>query len=89
MYMSAKRLSTSEARRQFAELINRAAYRGERFVVQRRKKPVAAVIPIEEYELLERMIEQREDEIDARLARKAHKEKGRVPWEQVKKEFGV
>ncbi len=87
--MSAKRLSTSEARQQFAELINRAAYRGERFVVQRRKKPVAAVIPIEEYELLERMIEHREDELDKRLARKARKEKGRVPWEQVKREFGV
>ncbi len=87
--MSAKRLSTSEARQQFAELINRAAYRGERFVVQRRKKPVAAVIPIEEYELLERMIEQRENEIDVRLARKARKEKGRVPWQQVKKGFGV
>ncbi len=87
--MSAKRLSTSEARQQFAELINRAAYRGERFVVQRRKKPVAAVIPIEEFEFLERMIEERENEIDVRLARKAKKEKGSIPWEQVKKELGL
>ncbi len=87
--MSAKRLSTSEARQQFAEVVNRAAYRGERFVVQRRKKPVAALIPIEEYEFLERMIEQREEEIDVRLARKARREKRRIPWNQVKKELGL
>lgn len=87
--MSAKKLSVSEARQQFAELINRAAYRGERFVVQRRRKPVAAVIPMEEYELLERIIEERENEIDVRLARKARKEKGRIPWERVKKELGL
>lgn len=87
--MSAKRLSTSDARQQFADLINRTAYRGERFVLQRRKKPVAAVIPIEEYDFLERMIEERENEIDVRLARKARKEKGRIPWERVKTELGL
>jgi prevent-host-death family protein len=87
--MSAKRLSTSEARQQFAEMINRTAYKGERFVMLRRKKPVAAVIPIEEYALLERIIEERENEIDVRLARKARKEKGRIPWEKVKKDLGL
>ena len=87
--MSVKRLSTSAARQQFAELINRTAYRGERFVLQRRKKPVAAVIPIEEYDFLERMIEARENEIDVRLVRKARKEKGRIPWERVKRELGL
>lgn len=70
MCMSAKRLSTSAARQQFAELINRTAYRGERFVLQRHKKPVAAVIPIEEYDFLERMIEERENEIDVALRAK-------------------
>jgi prevent-host-death family protein len=87
--MGAKRLSTSEARQQFADLINRTAYRGERFLVQRRKKPVAAVIPIEEYELLEKVIEERENAIDVRLARKARREKGRIPWERVKKDLGL
>lgn len=87
--MTAKRLSTSAARQQFSDLINRTAYRGERFVLQRRRKPVAAVIPMEEYDFLERMIEERENRIDVRLARKARKEKGRIPWEQVKKELGL
>jgi prevent-host-death family protein len=87
--MTAKRLSTSEARQQFAEMINCTAYKGERFVVHRRKKPVAAVIPIEEYDFLEKIIEQRENAIDVRLARKARKEKGRIPWEKVKKDLGL
>jgi prevent-host-death family protein len=87
--MSAKKLSTSEARQQFAELINRTAYKGERFVVHRRKKPVAAVIPIEEYDLLEKIIEERENALDIRMLRKARKEKGRIPWRQVKRELGM
>lgn len=86
--MSAKRLSASEARQQFAELINRTAYKGERFVVQRRKKPVAAVIPIEEFDFLEKMIEARENALDIRLARKARKEKGSIPLDVVKKKLG-
>ena len=88
LYM-AKRISTSEARAQFSDIVNRAAYGGERTVLHRQKKPVAAVIPYEEYEFLERIIGERENEIDVRLARKARKEKGLIPWEQVKRDLGL
>lgn len=84
-----KKLTTSEARAQFSDIVNRAAYAGERTVLHRRKKRVAAVIPIEEYDLLERIIEERENEIDARLARKARKEKGSIPFDAVKKKLGL
>lgn len=84
-----KKLSTSQARAQFADIVNRAAYGGERTVLHRQKKPVAAVIPYEEYELLERIIEERENAIDIRLARKARKEKGLIPWDQVKRDLGL
>jgi prevent-host-death family protein len=81
--MSVK-LSTSAARAQFAELVNRAEYAGERTIVHRRKKPVAAIVPIEDLKWLERL----EDEIDLAAARKAMKEPGpRIPWEQIKKEL--
>jgi prevent-host-death family protein len=76
--------STSTARVQFADIVNRAEYAGERTIVHRRKKPVAAVVPIEDLELLERY----EDELDRRLIKKARKEK-MIPWEQVKKELGL
>ena len=79
-----KRLTASTARAQFADLVNRAEYAGERTIVHRRKKPVAAVVPIKDLELLERM----EDQLDLEDALKAMKEPGpRVPWEQIKKEL--
>jgi len=84
-YRAAKNLSTSEARQDFAEIVNRAAYGGERVVLHRRKKPVAAVVPIEDLELLERM----EDEIDIHAARKALRERGRIPWGKIKNELGL
>jgi prevent-host-death family protein len=72
--------SSSAARQNFSDIINRAAYAGERVIVHRRKKPVAAVVPIEDLELIERL----EDQSDRRAIRKARKEKT-IPWEQVKK----
>ncbi|MGA2369683.1 MAG: type II toxin-antitoxin system Phd/YefM family antitoxin [Candidatus Korobacteraceae bacterium] len=79
-----KQFTTSTARSQFADIISRAEYGGERTVVHRRKKPVAAIVPIEDLELIERY----EDELDLKLIRKARKEKT-IPWEKVKKELGL
>ena len=79
-----KHLTTSTARAQFADLVNRAEYAGERTVVHRRKKPVAAIVPIEDLELIERY----EDELDLRLVKRVRREKT-IPWEKVKKELGL
>ena len=84
MYIMAK-MSTSAARLKFAEILSKAEYTGERTIVVRRKKPVAAVVPIEDLELIERL----EDERDIKAARKARKEKGTIPWEQIKKGPGL
>lgn len=81
----AKKLSATEARQEFAHIVNRVAYGGERVILHRRKKPVAAVVPIEDLELIERM----EDEIDIAAARKALKEKGRIPWSKIKADLGL
>jgi prevent-host-death family protein len=79
-----KKFTASTARAQFAEIVSRAEYAGERTIVHRRKRPVAAIVPIEDLELIERY----EDELDGHLIRKARKEKT-VPWEKVKKELGL
>jgi prevent-host-death family protein len=84
LYDMSIKLTTSTARAQFADLVNRAEYAGERTIVHRRNRPVAAVVPIEDLELIERY----EDELDVRLIKKARKEKT-VPWEQVKKDLGL
>jgi prevent-host-death family protein len=77
------KLTASLARQNFSDILNRAAYRGERVIVHRGKKPVAAVVPIEDLDLLEKI----EDEIDIAAAREALKEPGTIPWETVKKKL--
>lgn len=44
------KMSTVEARENFAELINRAAYGKDRIVLTRRGKPLAAVVSIADFE---------------------------------------
>jgi prevent-host-death family protein len=77
------KLTASSARQNFSDMVNRAAYGRERIVVHRRDKPVAAVIPFEDLELLERL----EEEIDLKAARESLKEPGTIPWATVKKKL--
>ncbi len=80
------KLPTSQARSEFAEIVNEVAFRGERVVLQRHGKDVAAIVPIADFELLEEL----EDRIDLDLARKALKEKeSRVPFDKLKRELGI
>ena len=85
-------VSAKAAREKFSELIGRIAYGKERVVLTRNGRQMAAMIPIEEYRLLEQILEQIEDERDVAEAREALKEVERgetVPWEQVEKELGL
>jgi prevent-host-death family protein len=78
----ASHVSVSEARQDFAELVNRAAYRGERVRVVRRGREIAAIVPIEDVELLERL----EDEVDLKAALDALADPENavpIPWERV------
>lgn len=82
------KLKISEARKEFAELINRVAYGDERIILERSGKELAAVIPIGDLELLEAI----EDHIDLDEAKKALADpKNRKPaaWRKVKKELGL
>jgi len=78
----------SEARGEFSELVNRAAYRHERVLLTRHGKPVAAIISKEDLEYLE-ALEDRDDvaAIEAALADPDNQEE--IPWEQVKTELGL
>ncbi len=50
----AQRVSAAEAKAHFSDLIARVAHAGERFIVERRGKPVAAIVSIDELERVER-----------------------------------
>ncbi len=81
-------LSIAEAREQFSEAINRAAYGKERIFVTRRGKRLAVIVPVEDVEALE-AIEDRFDLEEAAKARAEAKEKGTIPWETLKAELGL
>jgi len=84
-YMTTRRkIASSTARSEFADMVNRAAYAGERVIVHRRKKPVAAVVPLADLELLERL----EDRVDLEEARKRLNEPT-IPWTKIKKDLGL
>jgi prevent-host-death family protein len=72
--MAAKTLSSSQAREELPELLNRAAFGAERVIVSRRGKPLAAIIPIRDLRLLELWEKEELDRIDIAEARKALKE---------------
>lgn len=84
------KLAASQARDAFSDTLNRVAYRGERIVLRRRGKDLAAIVPIEDLRLIQRT----EDEIDQREAKKALSDMKRrglkpIPYEQVRKRLGL
>ncbi len=86
------RLNVSKAREEFPDVVNRAAYGKERTIVSRRGKDLAAVIPIDDLRLLERLTQEELDRIDvedARAALKEAEEKGTIPAGKAKKRLGL
>ena len=74
-----------------ASICWRAAYGKERTIVSRRGKDLAAVIPIEDLRLLERLAQEEMDRIDledARAALKKAEEKGSIPLRDLMRELG-
>ncbi len=65
------RVSTSDLRKDTADVLNKVAYGGDRVALQRRGKDVAVIVSVEDYELLKVI----EDKADLEMIRKI-KEKG-------------
>ncbi|MDD5673118.1 MAG: type II toxin-antitoxin system prevent-host-death family antitoxin [Chitinivibrionales bacterium] len=86
-------IPVSEFKNEISETLNRVVYTGERVLLQRHGKDVAALVSMNELKLIEE-IEQMEDEIDLKEALKIlHKikagENGVVSWDEAKKELGL
>ena len=80
------RIPASEARLQFAEVVNKVAFGGERVVLHRHGKDVAAIVPVDDLRLLEAL----ENRMDLDAARAALSEKApRIAWEKLKKELSL
>lgn len=76
----------SEARAHLTEIVNNITYKGERFVLTKNGKQVAAFVSIEDLALLEDL----EDAIDLKSAKKAKKslkKEKTVSWKEAKKDL--
>lgn len=85
------RLNVSKAREEFPDVVNRAAYGKERTIVSRRGKDLAAVVPMEDLRLLERLARaemDRQDIEDARAALREARGKKTVPLRELLRELG-
>ena len=87
-HMAREKISAAKAREEFSDLVSRAAYAKERHVVTRRGKAVAAMVPIEDLELLEEL-EDRIDVIEGLQALAEAQEQGTKSWEEVRAELGL
>lgn len=84
------RLAANKAYEDFSDTLDRVAEKGERIVLHRRGKNVAALIPVEDLALLEEL-EDRLDVEDFRTAKEEWEREGRktIPWEKVKVDLGL
>lgn len=84
--VAGNRIAASKAREKLADILDEVAVRGERVVLQRHGKDVAAVISSDDLKLLEAL----EDRFDVEEAREALAESDeRVPWEALKKRLSL
>lgn len=85
-------LSCREVKDHMAEILNRVAYNRKRYKIARHNKEMAIIISIDEWEAIEKILQQLEDEEDMQeslLALKEVKEQGPVPFDEMKKRVGL
>ncbi|OGR28696.1 MAG: toxin-antitoxin system antitoxin subunit [Desulfobacca sp. RBG_16_60_12] len=72
-----KRFNATAAREDFADILNQVAYAGERIILHRRGKNVAAIVSMADLQLLQDL----EDRMDNAAADAALLESGEsIPW---------
>ncbi len=80
------KVSTADARKNFADIVNKVTYGKEPIVLTRRGQDVAALVSMEELELLQQI----EDHIDIEDAKQALAESGEnIPADKVWKKLGL
>jgi prevent-host-death family protein len=79
-------ISTADARKNFADIVNKVAYGSEPVILTRRGQKIAALVSMREFELLRQI----EDRMDIEDAEKALVKPGEnIPAQEVWKELGL
>jgi prevent-host-death family protein len=86
-----KKISTSEARQNFSELVSKVAYGRERVILHRRENPLAALISVEELRLFEMLLEDYENRMDteAALSALSDEDDEEIPWKDAREDIGL
>ncbi|AEB10300.1 type II toxin-antitoxin system Phd/YefM family antitoxin [Desulfobacca acetoxidans] len=71
--------------KEFSLLLERALLSGERVVITRQGKPMGAIVPWEDVEILRAL----EDRVDGEAAAEALKEPGVLSLEEVERDLGL
>lgn len=80
-------ISTAEAKEEFSELINRVSHYNEHIVLTRRGKEVAALIPIDDLQLLQ-AAKSKQDLEEATEALQEARSQGTTTLEELLDELG-
>ena len=84
--MAINRLPASKARERFADVLDEVSVKGERIVLERHGKAVAALISSDDLELLEAL----EDRYDVETVRRTLAESDeRIPWSKIKERLSL
>lgn len=81
-------MTTADAKEKFTELLNHVALQKQRVVLTRRGKEVAALVPIEDLQLLTNT-QDKHDLREAMDALKESKTEGTITLEELKEELGA
>lgn len=81
-------ITAADARKQLAELLSRAAYGKERFVLTRHGKEMGAIVPVEDLDLLERLKKFASTK-EVQAAMREIEDEGTASWDSIKKSLGL
>ena len=81
-------VTTRELRDKLSEIVGRCAYGGDRFVVKRHGRPLAAIVPIEDMYVAQ-YLEDQLDSAEYRRALEAGELEKTRPWGEIKAELGL
>ncbi|MCB2213286.1 type II toxin-antitoxin system Phd/YefM family antitoxin [bacterium] len=79
--MNSERMQASELRAELRDVLNRVEYNKVRVQIHRRGKVAGVLVPLEDYELMESML----DKSDAAAARKALADLARHEWKDIRR----
>jgi prevent-host-death family protein len=85
-------ISCKEVREHMSDVINQVAFKSKRYTVTRHGSAVAVLLSLEDWNLIEKLIEQKEDKEDIRdadIAFQKHSKKRGISLKSMKKKLGI